>query len=69
MTGVPSTFLIDPQGKIIAKEVGFDSDGNSEIEKKLVQVFGKKVQTKNSNAEQNKSRSVKAVPIATIGRN
>ncbi|MEO9022389.1 MAG: TlpA disulfide reductase family protein [Ginsengibacter sp.] len=35
VTGVPSTFLIDPQGKIVAKEVGFDPDGNSEIEKKL----------------------------------
>lgn len=39
VTGVPSTFLIDPQGKIVAKEVGFDPDGGSEIEKKLKQLF------------------------------
>lgn len=39
VTGVPSTFLIDPQGKIIAKEVGFDPSGNSEIEKKLGEVL------------------------------
>ena len=39
VTGVPSTFLIDPQGKIIAKEVGFDPEGGSEIEKKIEEVF------------------------------
>lgn len=39
VTGVPSTFLIDPNGKIIAKEVGFDPNGGSEIEKKLGKVL------------------------------
>jgi len=39
VTGVPSTFLIDPQGEIIAKEVGFDPDGGSEIEKKIREIF------------------------------
>lgn len=39
VTGVPSTFLIDPDGKIIAKEVGFDPNGNSEIEKKIHEVL------------------------------
>ena len=39
VTGVPSTFLIDPQGKIIAKEVGFDPEGGSEIEKKIEELF------------------------------
>lgn len=39
VTGVPSTFLIDPQGMIIAKEVGFDPSGGSEIEKKLKQLL------------------------------
>jgi len=39
VTGVPSTFLIDPKGKIIAKEVGFDPNGGSEIEKKLGEVL------------------------------
>lgn len=39
VTGVPATFLIDPSGKIIAKEVGFDPNGGSEIEKKLDEVL------------------------------
>jgi thiol-disulfide isomerase/thioredoxin len=39
VTGVPSTFLIDPNGVIVAKEVGFDPDGNSEIEKKIKELF------------------------------
>lgn len=39
VTGVPSTFLIDPKGVIIAKEVGFDPEGNSEIEKKIKEIF------------------------------
>lgn len=39
VTGVPSTFLIDPKGRIIAKEVGFDPNGGSEIEKKLREVL------------------------------
>lgn len=33
VTAIPSTFLIDPNGKIIAKEVGFDTNGESQIEK------------------------------------
>jgi thiol-disulfide isomerase/thioredoxin len=45
VTGVPATFLVDPKGKIIAKEVGFDPNGGSEIEKKLVALFGKKLET------------------------
>nr|WP_121270891.1 TlpA disulfide reductase family protein [Pedobacter schmidteae] len=39
VTAVPSTFLIDPQGKIIAKEIGFDPNGNSAIEKKINEVL------------------------------
>ena len=46
VTGVPSTFLIDPNGVIVAKEVGFDPDGNSEIEKKIKELFPSN--TKNS---------------------
>jgi thiol-disulfide isomerase/thioredoxin len=42
ITGVPTTFLIDPQGKILMKEVGFSPDGTGEIEKKLQELFGKK---------------------------
>lgn len=42
VTAVPTTFLIDPQGKIIMKEVGFETDGSSPLEKKLVELFGTK---------------------------
>lgn len=41
ITGVPTTFLIDPAGKILLKEVGFGgSDGP--LEKKLAELFGTK---------------------------
>ncbi|SIO41827.1 TlpA family protein disulfide reductase [Chitinophaga niabensis] len=42
VTGVPTTFLIDPKGKILMKEVGFEPGGNSPLEKKLVELFGAK---------------------------
>lgn len=63
VTGVPSTFLIDPQGKIILKEVGFDPQGGSEIEKKLSELFGKSVpapeqESKKSNAAPQQNKKV-----------
>jgi thiol-disulfide isomerase/thioredoxin len=39
VTAVPASFLIDPEGKIIAKEIGFDPEGGGEIEKKLRSLF------------------------------
>lgn len=42
VTAVPTTFLIDPAGKIIMKEVGFETDGSSPLEKKLTELFGAK---------------------------
>lgn len=42
VTAVPTTFLIDPNGKIIMKEIGFDSGGNSELEKKIKEIAGAK---------------------------
>lgn len=41
VTGVPTAYLISPEGKIIMKEVGFDPNGNGEMEKKLKELFGK----------------------------
>jgi peroxiredoxin len=32
---VPTTVLIDPEGKIVMREEGFDSSGNDPIEKKI----------------------------------
>jgi len=39
VTAVPNTFLLDPEGKIIAKELGFEAGGNGEIAKKLEVIF------------------------------
>ena len=55
VTGVPATFLIDPQGKIIAKEVGFDPNGGSEIEKKIKEIL--------ATAQNGKSKSIPAVKM------
>lgn len=40
ITGVPTTYLISPEGKILMKEIGFDETGNGNIEKKLAALFG-----------------------------
>jgi thiol-disulfide isomerase/thioredoxin len=40
VSAVPTTFMIDPQGKILMKEIGFDSSGNGPLEKKLIEIFG-----------------------------
>lgn len=42
VTAVPRSFLIAPDGKIILSEVGFDTEGKSEMEKKLEEVLGNK---------------------------
>ncbi|WEK34351.1 MAG: TlpA disulfide reductase family protein [Candidatus Pseudobacter hemicellulosilyticus] len=42
ITAVPTTYLVGPDGKILMKEVGFEPDGSSPIEKKLEELFGKK---------------------------
>ena len=42
VTAVPTTFMIDPQGKIILKEVGLDPSGKGPLDKKLVELFGTK---------------------------
>jgi len=39
VTAFPTSFLIDPTGKIILKEVGFSQNG--ELQKKLADLFGK----------------------------
>ncbi|MGN6421119.1 MAG: TlpA family protein disulfide reductase [Pseudobacter sp.] len=39
VTGVPTAFLVGPDGKILMKEIGFDKNGNGQIEKKLKELF------------------------------
>ncbi|MGB3946575.1 MAG: TlpA disulfide reductase family protein [Bacteroidia bacterium] len=40
VTAVPTTYLIDKNGKILVKEIGFNSNGNGEIEKRLKKIYG-----------------------------
>jgi thiol-disulfide isomerase/thioredoxin len=40
VTSVPTTYLIDKDGKILMKEIGFDSNGKSAIENELKLLFG-----------------------------
>lgn len=42
VTAVPTSYLIDPSGKIIMKEIGFDPKGGGEMEKKLAEIFNVK---------------------------
>lgn len=39
VSAVPTCYLIDPTGKIIMKEIGFDPKGGGEIERKLEEIF------------------------------
>lgn len=41
VTAVPTAYLISPDGKIMMKQVGFGEEGDSEIEVKLKELFGK----------------------------
>jgi thiol-disulfide isomerase/thioredoxin len=43
VAGIPTAVLIDPQGKIVARETGIATDGTDGIEKKLAELFGKKM--------------------------
>lgn len=68
---VPSTFLLDPTGKIIVREVGFDPKGGSEIEKKLAELFGKKLdaaleEKKPAKEEKKPAGAMKAIPMTSM---
>lgn len=39
VSAVPTSYLIDPSGKIIMKEIGFDPKGGGAMEKKLAEIF------------------------------
>ncbi|MFD2554378.1 TlpA disulfide reductase family protein [Sphingobacterium tabacisoli] len=39
VSAVPTSYLIDPSGKIIMKEIGFEPKGGGEMEKKLEEIF------------------------------
>lgn len=65
ITGVPTTYLISPEGVILMKEVGFNPDGSGEIEKKLAALFGGKVKTaeKPAKEEGKVTESIPMVPM------
>ncbi len=65
VTGVPTTYLIDPAGKILMKEVGFDPGGNSGIEKKLAELFGNKMPVKQAEEKKDDSER-KAIPATRL---
>lgn len=62
VTGVPTTYLISPEGKILAKDVGFDPEGNGAIEKMLVEIFGDKGVSKSTTEPPRGVEAVKSVP-------
>jgi thiol-disulfide isomerase/thioredoxin len=41
VTAFPTSFLIDPNGKILLKEIGYNPDGKSPMDQKLEEIFSK----------------------------
>ena len=67
VTAVPTTFLLDPQGKILIQEIGFDPKGGSEIEKKIMELFGNKMD-KPKQSEEKKEGVVPAVRMVEMSK-
>ena len=65
VTAVPSTFLIDPSGKIIMSEVGFEPKGGGNIEKKIIELFGDKLSTKKEEKPKEK-KDTEMVPMVKM---
>ncbi|RBL91215.1 TlpA disulfide reductase family protein [Chitinophaga flava] len=63
VTGVPTTYLISPEGKILMKEIGFDDTGNGNIEKKLAAIFGAAVKKPEPEKIKNENGTTKAIPM------
>ncbi len=70
ITGVPTTYLISPDGKIMMKEVGFDENGNGEIEKKLAALFGGTIKPtaapQAAPAQPTGGKVIKAIPMGSV---
>jgi thiol-disulfide isomerase/thioredoxin len=65
ITGVPTTYLISPEGTILMKEVGFNPDGSGEIEKKLAALFGGKVKPAAA-PKKEEGKVTEAIPMVPI---
>jgi thiol-disulfide isomerase/thioredoxin len=66
ITGVPTTYLIDPQGKILLKEVGFESTKKGPMELKLEELFGKSVPVAAAPKKEEKKEAVKMVEMKAM---
>lgn len=67
ISGVPSTFLISPDGKILAKQVGFDPEGKENpIEDKMAELLGAPASTvsKTIKTPDTKKKVIKAVRMS-----
>lgn len=67
VSAVPNTFLISPEGKIVAKQVGFDPDGkDNPIEDKMAALFGAAEADSNKKVKSNEKRkkAIKAIPMS-----
>lgn len=64
ITGVPTTYLIDPQGKIVAKQVGFDEDSQGPVEEKLASMYG--ALSKAAAPADAKQNGRKSIPAAVL---
>ncbi|HEY9261073.1 TlpA disulfide reductase family protein [Chitinophaga sp.] len=65
ITGVPTTYLISPEGTILLKEVGFNPDGSGEIEKKLAALFGGKANAAGKPAKE-EGKTIEATPMVPM---
>jgi thiol-disulfide isomerase/thioredoxin len=67
VTAVPTTYLVDPQGKIVAKQIGFDDAAKGPVEDKLAALFGELTGTGASPADQSGDKKViKATPMVPM---
>lgn len=71
VTGVPTTFLVGPDGKIVMKEVGFDPKGNGAMEQKLAAIFGSAVPVKEEKETKQpdtpkEGEAIKAIPMTGV---
>lgn len=65
VSAVPNTFLISPEGKIIAKQVGFDPEGkDNPIEDKIAALLGGIAPDKEMRPGSKGKKVIKAIPMS-----
>ncbi|TAM98641.1 MAG: AhpC/TSA family protein [Chitinophagaceae bacterium] len=67
ITAVPTAYLINPGGEIIAKQVGFDANEEGPVENKLDDLWGKiPVSPENKAITAKEKKTVKRIPASSI---